>query len=215
MKAGKLWLRAGRAKAVFVGVVVALGMGSSPVADADAADPDKSPVSTPGLSPGPELMKAVRDAGDAIAASERARQEQRKSAAAQADRKASRSRYVGLEPAAAAELASTTFPALMKQPSVEIWDTASQADEYLGDGWLARAFAARPAPSEFAADGIVVGSSEFGPLAGTGTRTIALNDTDQFLRQARLAGAAARGGNAALTEADIRATVELMVAQSK
>ncbi len=89
-------------------------------------------------------------------------------------------------------------PNLSHFRSIEIWDTASQADEYLGDGWLARAFAARPAPSEFAADGIVVGSSEFGPLAGTGTRTIALNDTDQFLRQARLAGAAARGGSAAL-----------------
>lgn len=89
-------------------------------------------------------------------------------------------------------------PNLSHFRSIAIWDTASQADEYLNDGWLARAFAARPVPPEFAADGIVVGSSEFGPLAGTGTRTIALNDTSQFLRQARLAGGAAKGGNAAL-----------------
>lgn len=89
-------------------------------------------------------------------------------------------------------------PNLSHFRSIEIWDTASQADEYLNEGWLARAFVAKPAPAGFAADGIVVGSSEFGPLAGTGTRTIALNDTDQFLRQARFAGGAAKGGKAAL-----------------
>ena len=59
-------------------------------------------------------------------------------------------------------------------------------------------FVSKPAPAAFAADGIVVGSSEFGPLAGIGTRSIALNETEQFLRQAKLAGGAARRGNAAL-----------------
>ena len=89
-------------------------------------------------------------------------------------------------------------PNLSHFRSIEIWDTASKPDEYLSDGWLARAFATKPAPAGFAADGVVVGSSEMGPLAGAGTRTIALNETEQFLRQAKLAGGAATGGNAAL-----------------
>ncbi len=89
-------------------------------------------------------------------------------------------------------------PNLSHFRSIEIWDTASKSDEYLSEGWLARAFAAKPAPQSFAADGVVVGSSEMGPLAGAGTRTIALNETEQFLRQARLVGGTGRGGNAAL-----------------
>jgi len=89
-------------------------------------------------------------------------------------------------------------PNLSHFRSIEIWDTASKPDEYLSDGWLARVFAARPAPAGFAADGVVVGSSDLGPLAGAGTRAIALNETDQFLRQAKLAGGTGRSGNAAL-----------------
>jgi uncharacterized protein (DUF1501 family) len=89
-------------------------------------------------------------------------------------------------------------PNLSHFRSIEIWDTGSKADEYLAEGWLARTFGTRPVPRDFAADGVVVGSSELGPLSGSGTRVLALNETDQFLRQARLSYAAARPGNAAL-----------------
>ena len=41
----------------------------------------------------------------------------------------------------------------------------------------------------FAADGVIIGSPDLGPLAGGGTRAIALSNTEQFLRQARLAHA--------------------------
>jgi uncharacterized protein (DUF1501 family) len=82
--------------------------------------------------------------------------------------------------------------------SIEIWDTASKSNEYLGEGWLARAFAAAPAPRSFAADGVIVGGAEMGPFAGGATRAIALTDTQQFLRQARLAAPAGQAGNAAL-----------------
>lgn len=82
--------------------------------------------------------------------------------------------------------------------SIEIWETASKADEYLEAGWLARTFAAQPAPKHFAADGVVVGSSDMGPLSGPGTRTIALADTAQFLRNAKLAKAAQDERNPAL-----------------
>ena len=89
-------------------------------------------------------------------------------------------------------------PNLSHFRSIEIWDTASRSDETLTDGWLARAFVAQPVPAGFAADGVVVGSNDLGPLNGTGTRTIALNETEQFLRQAKLAGGPSRAGNAAL-----------------
>ncbi|OGA24658.1 MAG: Twin-arginine translocation pathway signal sequence domain-containing protein [Betaproteobacteria bacterium RIFCSPLOWO2_02_FULL_67_26] len=83
--------------------------------------------------------------------------------------------------------------------SIEIWDTASNSNEYLGEGWLARTFAAAPAPRSFAADGVVVGGAEMGPFAGAGTRAIALTDTQQFLRQARLAAPAGVARNGALS----------------
>ena len=80
-------------------------------------------------------------------------------------------------------------PNLSHFRSIEIWDTASKSEEYLDAGWLARTFAAAPAPRTFAADGVVVGSNDMGPLSGQGMRTIALADTAQFLRNAKLAQA--------------------------
>lgn len=83
--------------------------------------------------------------------------------------------------------------------SIEIWDTASRSDQYLNEGWLARAFAEAPVPSAYAADGVVVGSNEMGPLAGAATRALALNNPGEFMRQARLAGNEGVGRNAALS----------------
>ena len=82
--------------------------------------------------------------------------------------------------------------------SIEIWDTASKSDEYLEDGWLARAFARSPSPPGFAADGIVVGSSDLGPLAGANAHTIALTSPEQFLRNARMARAEGEARSTAL-----------------
>lgn len=89
-------------------------------------------------------------------------------------------------------------PNLSHFRSIEIWDSASNSDEYLHEGWLARAFAANPPPASYVADGVLVGSSELGPLAGSGTRAIALANTEQFLREAKLAHPAEVSGNAAL-----------------
>lgn len=89
-------------------------------------------------------------------------------------------------------------PNLSHFRSIEIWDTASGASQYLADGWLARLFAAHPAPASFAADGVVAGGSDLGPLAGEGARAIALANTEQFLRQARFAGNPRTGGSGAL-----------------
>ncbi|MCC7328486.1 MAG: DUF1501 domain-containing protein [Burkholderiales bacterium] len=99
-------------------------------------------------------------------------------------------------------------PNLSHFRSIEIWDTASRSNEYLQQGWLTRAFVSRPVPQSFAADGVIVGSAELGPLAGSGTRAIALADTEQFLRRAKLAHPVVVARNPALAhiekvEADI------------
>ncbi len=78
-------------------------------------------------------------------------------------------------------------PNLSHFRSIEIWDTASKSDEYLDAGWLARTFQQTPPPASFAAAGVVVGSNDMGPLSGQGVRSIALADTAQFLRTAKLA----------------------------
>jgi len=100
-------------------------------------------------------------------------------------------------------------PNLSHFRSIEIWETASNSTEYLNEGWFTRLVRAHPVPREFAADGVVVGSQDLGPLAG-GARAIALNDPGQFRRQARLADdAMTTPRNAALAhilkvEGDIR-----------
>ncbi len=99
-------------------------------------------------------------------------------------------------------------PNLSHFRSIEIWDTASNSEQYLQEGWLTRAFSAAPTPRNFAADGVIVGSPDLGPLAGGGTRAIALTNTEQFLRQARLATPEGQSRNKALAhilkvEADI------------
>lgn len=76
-------------------------------------------------------------------------------------------------------------PNLSHFRSIEIWDTASRSDQYLREGWLTRAFANAPVPKGFAADGLVLGSAEMGPLAN-GARAIALVNPAQFARASRL-----------------------------
>lgn len=98
-------------------------------------------------------------------------------------------------------------PNLSHFRSIEIWDTASNSGEYLGDGWLARAmkagFAAR---GSFTTEGVRIGSNDFGPLAGA--RAVSLNNPEAFVEQARLAAPHEARGNRALqhllrVEADV------------
>jgi uncharacterized protein (DUF1501 family) len=99
-------------------------------------------------------------------------------------------------------------PNLSHFRSIEIWDTASNSAEYLHEGWLTRAFSAQPPPRSFAADGVVVGANDLGPLSGSGARAITLSSTEQFCRQAYLATDSGTARNKALehilkVEADI------------
>jgi uncharacterized protein (DUF1501 family) len=105
-------------------------------------------------------------------------------------------------------------PNLSHFRSIEIWDTASDSGQYLHEGWLTRAVVGTPAFGSASVDGVVIGATDLGPLAG-GARAIALTDPARFVRQARLAGhadAQARGALAHLlrVERDIaRAGAEL------
>jgi uncharacterized protein (DUF1501 family) len=82
--------------------------------------------------------------------------------------------------------------------SIEIWETGSDSNQYLSEGWLARLFEKERPPATFAADGVVIGDGDIGPLSG-GARTLAMNNPDQFLKQAANVNAPqARTGNAAL-----------------
>lgn len=91
-------------------------------------------------------------------------------------------------------------PNLSHFRGIEIWDTASGSNEFLQEGWLARSFRASAVPKNFAAEGVVVGNSNLGPFMG-GSRTVAITNTEQFLRQASLVRGApvAATGNRALS----------------
>lgn len=98
-------------------------------------------------------------------------------------------------------------PNLSHFRSIEIWDTASNSDDYLQQGWLARSFLRQPPPTAYAADAVVVGSQDMGPFSGGG-RVVALSNPEQFSRLARLAQQGGSAGGAALAhirrvEADI------------
>jgi uncharacterized protein (DUF1501 family) len=72
--------------------------------------------------------------------------------------------------------------------SIEIWDTASKATEYLSDGWATRGMQAGLATkAKFTAEGVLIGMNDFGPLAGA--KAVSLNDPVAFVNQSRLAHA--------------------------
>lgn len=72
--------------------------------------------------------------------------------------------------------------------SIEIWETASKANEYLNDGWITRGMQAGLASkANFTAEGVLIGMNDFGPLAGA--RAVSLNDPVAFVNQSRLAQA--------------------------
>lgn len=68
--------------------------------------------------------------------------------------------------------------------SIEIWDTASDSEQILDQGWLSGLFERFPLPARFTAEGILLGKGDAGPLSGGKARTITLHDPAQFLHQA-------------------------------
>ncbi|SCK29281.1 DUF1501 domain-containing protein [Vogesella sp. LIG4] len=99
-------------------------------------------------------------------------------------------------------------PNLSHFRSIDIWDSASNSQQYLSDGWLTRLFQHYPPGDAYASDGVILGSQTLGPLAG-GARAVVLTTPDSFARQARLVQSHAAGGSGALAhilkvEDDIR-----------
>ena len=76
-------------------------------------------------------------------------------------------------------------PNLSHFRSVEIWETASESEEYLDSGWVARLFAERPPREAVAADGIILGRNQAGPLFGPGFRAVSLNNPEEAAKQAK------------------------------
>ena len=66
--------------------------------------------------------------------------------------------------------------------SIEIWETASNSQETLQEGWVAGLLKGNVGR---AADGIVIGDYEFGPLEGGAMRNVIFNQPDQFIAQAK------------------------------
>ncbi|OQS42463.1 DUF1501 domain-containing protein [Chromobacterium haemolyticum] len=99
-------------------------------------------------------------------------------------------------------------PNLSHFRSIEIWETASNSQQYLSEGWLSRLFREQPTPHDFAADGVVLSSQALGPLDG-GARAVVLSNPQDFARQAKLAADQGHAGSGALghilkVEGDIR-----------
>jgi uncharacterized protein (DUF1501 family) len=100
-------------------------------------------------------------------------------------------------------------PVLSHFRSSDIWQTASESGEVLADGWLARAFSLARVPAGFAADGVVIGDYQMGPLAGRGTRAIALRTPKRFARLAPVARSPAGARNEALAHLlDVERNIE-------
>ena len=88
-------------------------------------------------------------------------------------------------------------PNLSHFRSIEIWETSSKSNEYLADGWVTRGMKAGfGAQTAFTAEGVLIGSNDFGPLAGA--RAVTLNNPEAFVNQARFAMPTLATGNAAL-----------------
>jgi len=69
--------------------------------------------------------------------------------------------------------------------SIAIWETASDSDQYLDEGWVARLFTEGAPPKSLTADGIVIGNGQAGPLTGATMRVVNMERPEQFLNQAK------------------------------
>lgn len=68
--------------------------------------------------------------------------------------------------------------------SIEIWDTASNSDEFLDDGWLAESVKQQPLSEHLAAHGIVIGRNPL-PIMGKGVKTLVMRNQASFIRESK------------------------------
>lgn len=79
-------------------------------------------------------------------------------------------------------------PNLSHFRSIEIWETGSDSDELVSQGWLSRLFSDNPTPDAYAADGVVIGDQALGPLTGGSARTLVLPGGRRGLRKTQMEG---------------------------
>ncbi|MFN4283211.1 MAG: DUF1501 domain-containing protein [Alphaproteobacteria bacterium] len=96
--------------------------------------------------------------------------------------------------------------------SIEIWETASKSEEMLREGWIASVLRGRVGK---AADGIVIGDFEFGPLVGARMRNVIMDKPDQFIAQAQKIQAAKDSDGGGALGHLLRTRAELLDASTK
>ncbi len=68
--------------------------------------------------------------------------------------------------------------------SIEIWETASDSQEVLHDGWISRSFSKSNLLRK-QIDGIVMGQGDEGPLSGGNMNNLVMNNPEQFIKDAK------------------------------
>lgn len=67
--------------------------------------------------------------------------------------------------------------------SIEIWETGSDSQEVLHDGWISRVFAKNNSKKPI--DGIIIGQGDEGPLSGNDMNNLVMNNPEQFVKDAK------------------------------
>tara|TARA_Y100000589_G_scaffold16105_1_gene13089 strand:- start:6031 stop:7197 length:1167 start_codon:yes stop_codon:yes gene_type:complete len=69
--------------------------------------------------------------------------------------------------------------------SIDIWDTGSNSDEYLTEGWIQRVYSEDTSVFEFQQiQGLSLGNENLGPLFGHQMKCLVINRLQQFFKQA-------------------------------
>lgn len=75
-------------------------------------------------------------------------------------------------------------PNLSHFRSSEVWNTGSDSETILRDGWITRCFTRNPLPHIFSASGIAL-NDDLGPLNGIKSKAIVMSNPKQFLNRAQ------------------------------
>jgi len=75
-------------------------------------------------------------------------------------------------------------PNLSHFRSIAIWESASDSQQVVETGWIARLFGAGLGWPDLVADGLILGETHPGPLKGPGMKNLSFDNLDAFLRDA-------------------------------
>ena len=69
--------------------------------------------------------------------------------------------------------------------SIDIWETASDSNQVLKDGWIARILKDQKRDARSVADAVVLGGKSSRIVAGDGIKAVSMTNPERFVRQAR------------------------------